>query len=307
MATRATYRAAAARAFGDNNYKTGTATSGSTTSVVEVAAYPFKTAILSDELYEDYYIYRASAATATDKVRRVSTYESATGQLTADLVYAVAAYSGGVGEGIEVIGALDPDTIHRYVNETLKLCEVYQEVTFQVADADDVRHSLASAASWLDDQTRVLQVGYLTSTEDRDEVDPYKGRFKRGKAIKLNGVIYLTGFSHNTSDTIYVQIARPAYTYCKANGGAYGDLTSGLTAETDEAVPQADWVAQGVKMLAYDEGRQEFFPGNTKLADIEVARAASGFYALGREYSPRPPKTFVETAPWGARRSGWLV
>jgi hypothetical protein len=182
------------------------------------------------------------------------------------------------------------------------------DVTFTVADDQDTRHSLAVAAPWLDDETRVLQVGWLTADEDVDEVDPYENRIVRGEAIKKNGVVYLTGFRHNTSDTMYVKIARPAYTYCRAtSGGAFGDLTAGLTTEASEAVPQAEWVARGVKMLAYEGATETFWPGNSKLAEAEVAKAASGFWSMARQLAPRPAKTFVRLRKWGQSPGGFLV
>jgi hypothetical protein len=44
----------------------------------------------------------------------------------------------------------------------------------------------------------------------------------------------------------------PAYGLCRASGGRYGDQ-AGLTAETDEAIPDANWVALGMLVQAWSE------------------------------------------------------
>lgn len=307
MPTRLTYRQAAARALGP--FHAGTATSGSTLALVEATATPFKTSIASDERFENYHLYRPAAA-ADDKWRTVKTYDAANGQFTVDRLYAAAAYAGGVGEAFELLGVLDPDEVHRLVNETLKLTDVLVDVTFAPATNATVQHSLAVAAPWLDDPDRVYRVGYLTTGESFTTTDPYR-RVVRGEPVLDGGVVYLTGFSLPTTATVYAKVARPAYAYCKASAGAYGDLTSGLTAETDEAVPQGDWVAAGVRMLAWDELRDMFFPGNVALAEREVARAADRFWALDRDYCRRPARTFRPVVDFGpsrgrARVVGWM-
>jgi hypothetical protein len=84
-------------------------------------------------------------------------------------------------------------------------------------------------------------------------------------------------------------------------------LTAGLTTEASEAVPQAEWVARGVKMLAYEGATETFWPGNSKLAEAEVAKAASGFWSMARQLAPRPAKTFVRLRKWGQSPGGFLV
>jgi hypothetical protein len=85
MPTRTVYRAAAARTLGP--FHSTTATSGSSTVLIESTATPFKTTILSDERFEDYHVYRPAAVAADDAWRAVSSYDSATGQFTVDRPY----------------------------------------------------------------------------------------------------------------------------------------------------------------------------------------------------------------------------
>src|SRR3990167_10037089 len=79
------------------SYAQGTATSGSTTAVLEVTAWPFKSSLVQDDLYADHFIFRPDAVTATDKVRLVSNegYTPSTGLLTPDQTWTVAAYASG--------------------------------------------------------------------------------------------------------------------------------------------------------------------------------------------------------------------
>jgi hypothetical protein len=302
MPTRTTYRQAGARALGP--FFSGSATSGSTTALLECAASPFKTTISADERFENYCLYRPSAVLAADKTRTVKTYDAAAGQFTADNPWTNNPYALGVGEAFELLGVLDADTLHRLVNETLKLTDVLVDVTFTTASSQATQHAMSQA--WLTDPDDVLQVGYLASGETFPNVNPYR-RVVRGEAIKTNGTVYLTGFSLPTDVTVYAKVKRPAYTYCKANTGSYGDLTAGLTSETDEAVPEEDWVAAGVKMLAWDEFRSQFWPGNLALAEREVARAADRFWSLANEYCDAPIKTFQPLRPWGPRGRARVV
>lgn len=299
MPTRLQYRQAAIRAIG--TLYTGTADAASTTGVLVLTTWPFKSTIVQNERFEHHILHRPAAASATDRVRTVPNggYDPITGSLTPDSTWTNAPD----GEAVEVFGVSDPDTLHRLVNEALKLVPVSGEFTFTTASAQAVRHSLASAAPWLSDPDDVYQVGYLSPADSRTNVDPFD-RVRRGKAYERGGVVYLEGFSHNTTDTVYVLAKRPAYTFCKASGGAFGDLTSGLTAETDEAAVEEEVVAAGVKMLYWDAFREELWPGEAQTAELKVAQAAARFWALVRDYWREPRRSFAPLSAWGHARYG---
>jgi len=262
-----------------------------------MTTWPFKSTVVQNERFEHYTIHRPAAAAATDRVRTVTTggYDPSTGHFTPDQIWT----NEPDGEAIELFGKLDPDTVHRLVGDALKLCPVTVEVTFTVASATATRHSLASAAPWLSVPDHVFQVGYLAPADTRSDVDPFR-RPRRGKATERGGVVYLEGFSANTTETVYVLCRRSAYTYCRASGGAYGDLTTGLSAETDEAPVEEDLVAAGVKMLAWDEFREELWPGDNQVAEVKVAQASNRFWALVRDNWQPPARTFVPLRAWGA-------
>ena len=293
-----TYRQTAALRLG--LYASGTATSGSTTSIIVINSSPFLSTIEQDDKWVDWWAFTPAAVADADKLaRRVKEYDPATAGLTVDNPFSTEPD----GLAVEFHGLVEPYAdMRRLINDVLKLCLVNVTFTFTVADADDYRHSMA-AVSWLTRPEWVYQVGYLTSSDDIDEDDPFaEGRQKHGSVIAENGIVYLRGFRHNTSDTMYVRAARPAYTYCRAtSGGAFGDLTTGLTAtETNEAEPDPEWVAAGVKMLAWDEQGQQFSPGDDKRAERMVAGASEAFRELSKTHFIPPTRMlYIPSKGWG--------
>lgn len=299
MATRLQYRQASIRAIG--TLYTGTADASSTTGLLVLTTWPFKSTIVQNERFEHHIIHRPAAVAADDRVRTVPNggYDPITGGLTPDNTWTNAPD----GEAVELFGVADPDTLHRLINEALKLVPVSGEFTFTTASAQATRHSLASAAPWLTDPDDVYQVGYLSPADSRADVDPFD-HVRRGKVYERGGVVYLEGFSHNTTDTVYVLAKRPAYTFCRASGGTFGDLTSGLTAETDEAAVEEEVVAAGVKMLYWDAAREELWPGDNQTAEVKVAQAAARFWALVHDSWREPERRYAPLVRWGRVTSG---
>jgi hypothetical protein len=291
--TRLAYRQAAARAVG--TLHTGVATGGSTQSLLEATAWPFKSTISQNERFEHWYLHRPTATTA-DRSRAVASggYIALAGTLAPDRLYDVAP---AVGEPFELMNMLDPDTLHRLIGDVLALCPVTSEVTFTTSATTTVHHSLASAAPWLTDPDWVYQVGYLAPADVRSDVDPFS-RPRRGRAIERGGVVYLEGPAFNPTDTVYVLASRPAASACRSSGGTYGDQT-GLALDTDEAPVEVDWVAAGVKMFAWDEFRELFWPGEARTAETKVAQAAARFWALARTYWHEPRRSFTPLRAWG--------
>ena len=301
MPSLTTYRQTSARRLG--SYAEGTATSGSTSSIIEIATSPFISTIEQDDRYTDWWVMVPAAVAAADRVaRRVKEGDASTGQFTIDNPVTTTPN----GLAVEFHGLVEPYTeMRRLINDTLKLCLVMTTSTFTVADADDYRHSLAAITS-LTKPEWIYQVGYLTSSDDIDEDDPFiLSRLQRGRAYERNGIIYLHGFRHNTSDTMYVLWSRPAYTYIRASSaGAFGDTTAGLTStEANEAKPDAEWVAAGVKMLAWDELGQQFAPGDNTRVQAMRKEAADQFRALSRSHF-KPPRRYIEVPDTPSRDWG---
>jgi hypothetical protein len=285
-------------------YATGTATSGSSLSLLECTAAPFKSTIASSSRYEGHYVWRPSAA-AADRSRIVPSggYSYSAGTLTPDLAWAVNPYSGGVGETFYVVGVVEPATdAVRMVNNGLKRCFVEDEFTIAVSSATATRFSLASAAAWLDDKDLVYQVGYLNTGEVRADTDPYRGRTVRGHVERLANVFYLnTGASFSTSTTLYAKCLRPAYSLC-ATSSAFSVTQSGLSLITDVASVPDDWAAAAAVVEAW----REYAHVLEARGDQEILRdrseAAQWFTHLTQKYLDVPERTFLPVPNRGGPR-----
>lgn len=297
MPTLTTYRQRAAQELGE--YVAGTATSGSTTSVVECTTWPFRSSLDTNDEYKDQWLLRPAAGTATDKVRYVKDVDRSTGKLTPDQTYTTAAYTGGVGESFELHGVIEPLTeMTRLINIVLKRIAVEVEFSFAPTNATNTRHTLATAASWLLDPRWVRQVGVLASGESRDQVDPFRMRRVRGQAVRDGATIYLLCGSIPTSSTIYVKAVRPAYNYCAASAGAYGSQ-NGLSLETDIAVPNDDWVAAGVLVEAWKKYGHLLDQAAGQKVVRDRAEAAVWFSHLTDQYFAMPELTLRPLYRWG--------
>lgn len=248
MATLTTIRQLAAAIAG--RYYSGTAkSSGSTTTTFIIEN--LISSISQDDLHSDKWVY-APAASAADAVRVSTTYTPSTGTITVD-----AAVSGSTvynSKAIELHGFLDPTTGTKgegfgwttAINEALKRIMIETEFTI-TPTANAIRHDLSTTvATWLTEPEWVRDVGVMTSSEVRAEVDPYKHRHVRGRPERISGVVYYNhGRSFGSNETIYVKALRPAYTLCAATGAAYGTQATGLSAETDIEPVEASLVAWG--------------------------------------------------------------
>jgi hypothetical protein len=294
MPTLAQYRQAIATDLG--SFASGAATAGSTTNALEIASFPFKSARAIDTLYEDWYILRPAAA-AADRVRSVKTYAPTTGTFYPDLAWADAPT---VGEAIELHGLIEPNVeMNSLVNAALRRCFLVAEFSFNPASASDVRHSLATAAPWLDDDRLIRSVGYLAAGEDRDEIDPYS-RSVRGVSETVNGTPYLNIGCYTTTTTIYVLTLKPAYAHCRASGGAYGSQ-SGLALDTDEAPTVASWVSAGAQVEAWQRFGHllDASAGNRQIRD--QAQAAILFTQERIRNLQVPDRTLRRVYAWGPR------
>ncbi len=282
----------------------GTSTSGSSESVLEMTGWPFKSTISQDDLFAGQTIFRPSAAAAADKTRIVDPeggYTPATGKFTPDQVWT---NSPGT-ETIEVHGHPVPvvsdgiNDLHALINEALKKMLVVVEFTFTVSSNTAQRHSMASSASWLDNPGNVLQVGMLATGESRSDTDPFN-RVMRGRATKTDGIVYLNDFGATTSDTMYVLALKPAYDHCKATAGSYGGQ-AGLSLETDEAIPQKEWVVAQTMVEVWDRLGTILAPGNQDRVQLQQAEAASEADYWKSVYleQNQPDRTFEAVRQWG--------
>jgi len=301
MPTLQTYRRTAARLLGP--YQQGTATAGSSTTQLEDTTWPLKSSTTRSAAYKDWFLFRPNAAAVADKVRWAKLYTPSTGKIDVDNTYGTAIANG---EVYELHGLIEPYTDFRQlINDVLNLPQtmVLTELTFTVSSNLNRRHSLATAAPWLTDPDWVYQVGILPSGQTRTQYDPFSAPY-RGTVRKDGATVYLEGFSANTTDTVYVLVARPAYTYCKPTAGAFGDQ-SGLTAtETDEAVPDDVWVGWGVAMLYWDQRLKHSALADRPHAQAEFVRALSNWRAATDANFVPPMRTFRPLRYWGPVSSG---
>lgn len=288
MPTRAQYRRWAAQELGPYYEYASGAGDGASATTVTVGRLA-SSASVADILTDMGVII--GAATGTDQDERYVTTVSSSGVVTVDRgLSATAVWNSKTIEFHGVVKLLAE--WDRLLTDTLK--RIGTTVEFTVTPVTDAqRHSLTSAASWLTQPQWVREVGFLGTGEVRAEVNPYGGRTLRGETERLTDTVYLThpGQTFTSTDTtLYVKAWRPYYTLCKPSAGAYGDQ-SGLSADTDEAIPPVEWV--GLTMLClWAERELESLGGNERknLEDRQLrwaTRATEQREMYGGELPPR--------------------
>jgi hypothetical protein len=302
MPTLLQYRQQAAKELG--RYEAGEADTGSSTTTLVDNNWPIKSSLNQDDLYTDFYLLRPNAVAVDDRVRIVATYTPASGFLVADRVWSNAPYAGGVGEAYELHGIIEPYTaLKELVNATLKRCLLVVEFTITPIE-DQIRHSLTAAAPWFNDPNAMLAVGWMDSTDDRDEVDPYASPI-RGEVVQDGATFYLVhrgrAFSASNNDLIYCQALKPAYYHCRPAGGVYG-AQSGLSLDTDECPAGVEWVAAGTLVEAWRRyGHLLEAAANQKLLR-DRQEAAAWFTRLSAENIRIPDRKLKRPlVAWGPR------
>lgn len=302
MPTLAQYRRSIAPRLGP--YAQGTANAASSTTVADLAAWPFKSSLSQDDLWTDQYLFRPGAALAEDKTRVVATASSSTGQFAPDLAWTNAPDD----ETVEFHGLIPPvsdgvNDLHALINEALKTIDLIVEVT-GAPTADAQRHSLGVVAEWADRPVQVYEVGSLGANEDRDEVDPFR-RPIRGSAQIDGETVYLNhpGRTFRTDDTLWVRMTRPAYSYCRPAAGTYG-AQAGLALETDECPAATEWVTAATLVQAWLRLANVLAPGDSERAQQELAKAAAQATRFQRNYleAARPVRTLRPLLHWGPLR-----
>jgi hypothetical protein len=279
----------------------------------------FKSSVLSSSLYEGKWLYRPDAVdagpapAADDRDRLIDTYAPTSGIATIDDAWSAAPDD----EVFEITSLFSGTDLNALVNAALKKVWVVREFTFTVSHANVRRHNLTTAAPWLGSWRWIYQIGHLQTGESRtgtatlQMTDPFT-RPKTGTGEDLDGNVYIQGpeLSWQTTDTVYVKAACPAYDFCRASwAGDYGDR-SGLAAEAHEAAVDAEWVAWRAILEAKDVlDALEQSGRATQEAQRSRAMAHARAYALGKRYFQPPDRTFtpprISIAP--AVGSAWAV
>lgn len=303
MATKRAYRRAFAKLIGP--YYELTATSGSTTGAIECTQWPFYSNNVQNELLQDWFMFRPTATNANDMARLVPEggYTPATGTITIDKDYTVNPYLTGTGELIEAHGTLDPGFIvDMLINEALKqtLCVVEVQIP---AVPNVIRHKVSSLHSWLTEPKWIRQVGWLGPNENREQFDPYS-RIVYGGGEKLWNDVY---FVHRTQmfaadNTLFLKCVVPAYYVCRGANGEWGDqegLSTGIVGETDEAIPQVEWVAWAALVEAWIRMSHvlDAQSNNRILRDADTA--AKRFTELSQIYLDMPEYTAAPLQQFG--------
>jgi hypothetical protein len=298
MPTLTTFRRTAAPLLGTFEY--GTADAASTTSrlvctTTSQNGFPFRSSTASSGLFKDKWLYRPEAVLPADQSRSIATYTPTSGYLDPDDDWTNAPD----GEEFEVLGLFSGPELNGLVNLALKDLWVVVDVTFTVANSQYRRHSLATAAPWLTNPAWVYQVGQLQTGLDPLIYDPYAVT-RRGKAVQTNGVVYLEGPTFPTSDTVYVKAIAPAYAYCRASGGTFGEQ-SGLVLETDEAIVDETWLAWRTVVKAEERLRQFEKTGQADAKAMQsLSMAAAKFSDQTRQRYQEPRRTFIELSYIGS-------
>lgn len=297
------------------SYAQGTATSGSTTALLEATGWPFKSSLTVDDLYSDHFIFRPNAVAAADKMRLVSNggYDPSTGQITPDQAWTNAPYASGAGETFELHGMVPPisdgsgtNDLHFLINEALHNCFLIVEFTFSPSSATARQHSLATDAPWLEEPAWVRRVGILAATDARADTDPYRSPVRCEK-VKRSATVYLEGFSANTTDVVYVEAMAPAYAFCAAAGTPTTYTQSGLSADGDVCLVHLQWVGAATLVQAWTRLGTILAAGDAARAERELTRAVVEFNARTDQYfTPHvPEETATPLRHWGPVGGGY--
>lgn len=301
MATLATYRRTLGPLLGVFEQGTADAGSNSLTTVVCTTALAsgasLKEPSFTAAMFNGKWLYMPGAA-ADDKSRLIkatSGYEPSSGTLTVGRAFSADPDTLS-DRTFEITAMFSGTDLNTLIGEGLKKCFVVVEFTFTVASSSTRRHNLTTTASWLTKPQWVYQIGKLSSSQSRDEVNPFDYVY-RGKAPQGDGsAVYIEDVAFATTDTIYVKAIKPAYFHCRPTAGTFG-AQSGLSLETDEAPCDAEWVAWAA-IVAAEKRLARLEQGGRVSQEAMASRAiAAGEFAKHRTLNFHPPRrTFLDLA-----------
>jgi hypothetical protein len=232
-------------------------------------------------------------------VRIVKSFTASTGTLTVDRAYSGATIPDS--KSFELHGVLAPIAASltelswtTVINDALKRIFVEDEFTI-TPTANATRHEVTTANAWLTEAFQVRQVGYLSSTEVRAEEDPYEGRTVYGYAEKIKNLVYLNhrGRTFSTNETVYVKAIRSAYDLVQAAGGGAFGAQSGLSLETDVAIPSVERVGYAALVgLAKRQGMSLAQETKTRIKEQQKEWATQFTFYSQKEGMDLPELTF---------------
>jgi hypothetical protein len=171
---------------------------------------------------------------------------------------------------------------------------------------NQARHSLASAAPWLDNVEWVRQVGWLGPGESRDLIDPYIYHPLRGRPHTDGNAFWLDHFGYvfNGLETLYVRAIKPAYFHCSSDGVTI-DRTSGVSADTDVIFAPEDWIAAAMLVEAWRDYSHVLTASDNMDLIKDRAEAAQWFTRLSEIYLSKPRLTFTPIEAFGPGIGTW--
>ena len=263
-----------------------------------------------DKIYDDYWICLPAATTAANRAsRRITTFTKGSGTLTWDRALSGATIPDSA--AYELHGLLPMEDWTTAFNDALKLIMVATEITL-TPTASAKRHDITTANTWLTNPAWIRQIGYLQSNETRANESPYtSGRLIRGWADTDGATVYINHPTRTVAsgETWYLRVVKPAYYHCTATGGLFGSQ-SGLSAESDEAPVDADYLAWAGMAMAFSQGRLDFgsdadpqLQGKRQEAIRMASRYAREFDPTQREDTTlKFTKANIHFGPLGFRR-----
>ena len=337
MPTRAEYRHALALEsgpfVGPDLYDVR-ATSGTDTTKLVCSAYPIRSGIPQNDLYDQRPLYRPNASRNDDKNRYVMSYDPPTGTLTPDLDWNFAALAPpgpstyeylevftyaelelmlyqdmeqlgetGIGERFEILGPFDAPTMHQLINDGLKQTWLVVDVPC-IPTPESSRHALALVAPWLQDPNHVRQAGVLAASDNRNQTDPF-ARIVYGEIERDGADFYLNTGSRvfAPGDVLFLRCYKRAFDHCRIAGGVFGEQ-SGLAAETDEAPVEREWLVSAALVVAWRRFGHLLEPqANARLIRDQAMAAAwnrdltqQHFTAVAPQLTLRRARTFGPSA-----------
>lgn len=241
-----------------------------TTSLVNLTDPNIYSEIDQDTNYEDAFIFRPAAVTAS-KLRFVKSHESLQGKLHPSAPWSVAPATS---EAVEIHKIFDPlNEVPSLINTALKRCTFPVTVSFTPDDPTLVRYDLTAEFAWLDDDRYVFQAGTLQATDDFDKVVPTP---INGAVEMDSGHVILKAGPFSSTQVIYLKVIQPWYYNCVAAATPLVPQ-SGLILDTDTCGADLNWVTAGAIVQAWQDYDDRLGPLAEKNMQLKLATQAEKF------------------------------
>jgi hypothetical protein len=245
------YRQAVAYALDDLSAHIVTAT-GTTTTVICTSLVNATTGASGRRLDGQWLYFQTGANAGSGRRVQGAGHVASTGTTTYTPPTTAAS---GAGDIIELtalfpIGAEAPNVTNyrRLVNAALRKILLHDRISLAATTVQS--YSLATWAAWLDRPERLLRVLETGPTagvpEDASWRQPRLVLDGESPALEL-----ATPFAAATGGGLTLSVARPADTWIKPSGGAWGESAVGLAVDADEAQPSVEDVMTATLVEAY--------------------------------------------------------